>query len=251
MDAIQISEAELTGLTTELDELHHDVGMPAMRESVAELLEANRLSRRRFLVGSGALALGGVALAACGSSSKKSSTATTAGGSPGTLTGDLQIAAMAASLEVLAVQTYQAGLSAAQAGKLGAVPPAIDDFAKTVMSHHQQHADAWNSILTGAGKTKVSKPDPVVKPQVDQMFGQVKDVPGLARLALQLEDIAAATYLNGIGVIQDNKAVAIAASIQPIEMQHAAILNFVLGQYPVPNTFAKTDGARPPSDYSG
>ncbi|MCU1450104.1 MAG: Ferritin-like protein [Acidimicrobiales bacterium] len=248
-DAIQISEGELNELATDLDAIHYDVAMPAMRRSIDDLLEANRLTRRRFLVGSGAVALGGVALAACGSSSKKSSTATTAA-STGPLTGDLQIAAMAASLEILAVQTYQAGLSAAQAGRLGAVPPALADFSKTVISHHQQHAGAWNSILTNAGKAKVSKPDPVVKPQVDQMFGQVKDVPGLAKLALQLEDIAAATYLNGIGVLQDNKAVAIAASIQPVEMQHAAILNFVLGQYPVPNSFAKTDGARPPSDYS-
>ena len=62
--------------------------------------------------------------------------------------------------------------------------------------------------------------------------------------------MAAATYLSGIGVIADKKALAIAASIQPVEMQHAAILNFVLGNYPVPDPFAKTEGARPPSDYS-
>jgi hypothetical protein len=41
------------------------------------------------------------------------------------------------------------------------------------------------------------------------------------------------------------------ATIQPVEMQHAAILNFVLGQYPVPNAFAKTDGARTLSDTIG
>jgi hypothetical protein len=34
-------------------------------------------------------------------------------------------------------------------------------------------------------------------------------------------------------------------------MQHAAILNFVLGNYPVPDSFAKTDGARTPSDAIG
>ena len=34
-------------------------------------------------------------------------------------------------------------------------------------------------------------------------------------------------------------------------MQHAAILNFILGNYPVPDDFAKTEGARPPSDYKG
>ena len=41
-----------------------------------------------------------------------------------------------------------------------------------------------------------------------------------------------------------------AASIQPVELQHAAILNFVLGQYPVPNAFSPTSNARPLTDYT-
>jgi len=36
-----------------------------------------------------------------------------------------------------------------------------------------------------------------------------------------------------------------------VEMQHAAILNFVLGQDPVPDAFAKTDGSRPVTDVVG
>ncbi len=39
-----------------------------------------------------------------------------------------------------------------------------------------------------------------------------------------------------------------AATIEPVELQHAAISNFVLGKYPVPDTFTKTDGARPLTD---
>jgi hypothetical protein len=34
-------------------------------------------------------------------------------------------------------------------------------------------------------------------------------------------------------------------------MRHAAILNFVLGTYPIPDSFAKTDGSREPSDKIG
>jgi hypothetical protein len=34
-------------------------------------------------------------------------------------------------------------------------------------------------------------------------------------------------------------------------MQHAAILNFLLGQYPVPDAFAKTTGARSTKDKIG
>jgi hypothetical protein len=69
--------------------------------------------------------------------------------------------------------------------------------------------------------------------------------------ALALEDPAAATYLSGIPVVSDPGGVKTVATIQPVEMQHAAILNLVLGQYPVPNAFAKTDGARSLSDKIG
>ena len=248
-DPIQISEAELGRLTRDLDQLHNDVSLPALRAGVERFLEETRLSRRRFLAGSGAVALSWLALAACGGGSSKKSSASKTKANTG-LAGDLQIAATAASLEILGAQAYQAGLTAIQQGKLGAnVPPTVTTFGQTVMSQHQQHAAAWNSILTSAGKAAVTVPDPKVKPQIDRQLAQVKDVPGLAKLDLDLENVAAATYLSAIDVIQDHKAIGVAASIQPIEMQHAAILRFVLGQYPVPDGFAKKDGARPASDY--
>jgi hypothetical protein len=262
---LPISEAELSTLTRDLDEAHHAT-LPQMHQAVAEWAERNAEitvprrsgpSRRTFLLSGGA-ALGGLVLAAC-SSSKTSSSNAGAGATPttgaagfGGLTGDLAVAGLAASLENLAVGTYQAGINAATAGKLGSVPPAVVTFAQTAQAQHKDHASAWNAILTSAGKPAVSGVDMTVKTGVvDPAFAQVKDVPGLAKLALELENVAAATYLNGIGVITNPGAIKTAASIQPVEMQHAAILNFVLGQYPVPDTFAKTDGARGPSDQIG
>ncbi len=163
------------------------------------------------------------------------------------------MAALAASLENLAVATYQAGLDAATAGKLGAVPPAIATFATTVQKQHKDHAAAWNSIITGAGKTAISGVDTTVKDAVvTPGFAAVKDIPGLAKFALGLEDAAAATYLNAIqNALQAAAAIKIAATIQPVEMQHSAVLHFVLGDYPVPASFAKTDGARPLTDTIG
>jgi hypothetical protein len=70
----------------------------------------------------------------------------------------------------------------------------------------------------------------------------------LAKLALELENGAAATYLAAIGAVKSPAGIKTAATIQPVEMQHAAILQFLLGQYPVPDSFAKTDGARTTSD---
>jgi hypothetical protein len=258
-----ISESELVRLTADLDEMHRAT-LPAMHaaaegwteqlRSAASDLGSSRTNRRRFLAGGGA-ALGALALAACGSTGSNKATGNpTPTDRPGNapLTGDFAVAALAASLEHLAVDTYQAGLDAATAGKLGAVPPAVATFAATAKAQHSDHAAAWNSVLTNAGKAPVTGVDLTVKNGVvDPAFAGVTDVTGLARLALGLENVAAATYLNGIAVMENNNALKIAASIQPVEMQHAAILNFVLGQYPVPDAFAKTDGYRLTSDQIG
>jgi hypothetical protein len=264
-DPIEISEHELAAMTNDLDDMHHE-SMPKMYESVAEWAEMAKVravasgtsSRRGFLAGSG-LAIGGLILAACGSSKKSGSATTTAGtptsgGSPTTAAAnsDLQIAALATSLENLAVATYQSGINAATAGKLGKVPPAVVTFAQTAQQQHKDHAVAWNAILSSAGKPTVTGVDKTVQTGVvAPAFAKVTDVAGLAMLALQLEEVAAATYLESIGLLQSAGGIKTSASIQPVEMQHAAILNFVLGQYPVPNSFAMTTGARGLSDTIG
>lgn len=279
----QLSEAELSAMTRDLDQMHRDQTLPAMQAAVSEWAESLRTgdtgtprhaSRRTFLLGAAGVGAGGLLLAACGSSSKASSPATTAPGSnssvaggasqSGALSGDLAVAAMAASLENLGVFAYNAGLQAAQAGKLGTVPPAVATFAKTAMAQHKDHAQAWNSVLTAAGKPAVTATDPALTPTVQQKFAQVKDVTGLAELALLIENVAAQTYQNGVGVLSSSKAIAVAATIQPVEMQHAAILYYALGRYPgvqgdqsnsysmgTPLAFNPVTLARPPADYQG
>jgi Ferritin-like domain len=131
------------------------------------------------------------------------------------------------------------------------VPPAVVEFATTAQRHHRDHAAAWNAVLTRSDKQAVTGVDVTVKAQVDQQFSQVKDVAGLARLALELEDVAAATYLAAIDAVKSPAGIKTAATIEPVELQHSAILNFVLGQYPVPNSFTPLTGARPVSDKIG
>ena len=273
-EPIQITEGELVALTTELDDLHHET-FPSFRESLDEWRETGadmhesltRLvtaptSRRGFLMGGGAV-LGGMALVASGATGITAAAARTRAGVPSgvptgvpmkrtqKLTGDLAVVGLAASLENLAVATYQAGIDAATAGKLGTVPPAIVTFATTAQSQHKEHAAAWNAVLTGAKKSAVSGVDLTVKKSVDAAFQQVTDVAGLAKLALTLEEGAAATYLAAINVVKSPAGINTAATIHPVEMQHAAILNFVLGQYPVPDSFAKLDAARTTRDKIG
>jgi len=226
-----------------------------------EALEAGiaKPNRRGFLalVGVGAA---GVALAACSSDNATSTTDTTAaaGGAGSSTTtapkstgsttpagggGDLEVAALAAGLEVLAVNTYGAALAAATAGSLGAVPPAVAEYVTTAQAHHQAALDAWNGVLTGAGEPAVTKPPADLEATVNAEFAKVTDVGGAAALALMLEEIAAATYQKAIPTLESKAAIELAGSIQVVDAQHVAILLFVSGQYPVPDVFASTEKA--------
>jgi hypothetical protein len=279
-----LSEAQLRVMTADLDAMHHDLAMPALKDTLAEWTDdirangdagrgseaAQRLQfdRRRFLTRA-AGAAGGIAgvalLAACSSSSSSTSaTASTsatgsatatgsaaamAGGEGQALSGDLQVVAMAASLENTAIATYMAGIKAATAGKLGTVPAAVVTFAETAMAQHEDHQKAWNAVLTAAGKKPVTAVDPVIQPTVAAALAKVTTVTDLAQLALLLENTAGETYQNGLSVITSSAGIKTAASIQPVEYQHAAILYFVLVKYPVPQAFTGVSLARPASDY--
>ncbi len=202
------------------------------------------LGRRRFL-GSVGVAAGVAAVAvACSndktdtSSATSTPTTTAAGG-----TGDLAVATLAAGLEVLAVNTYQSALDAATAGKLGAVPPAVATFVTTAGAQHKQHLATWNGILSAAGKPEVTAPDAKLQPTVAAEFAKVTDAAGAAKLALMLEEIAADTYAKAIPTLQSKDAIKAAAQIFIVDQQHQAILNYALGNYPVPEVFVNPDKA--------
>ena len=216
-------------------------------------LSTSAFSRRKFLIG-GTMAAGlAVVTAACGSDDDDvdaGSTGTTSGdadtSASGDASGDLGVAAFAAGLEVLAVGTYKAALDAAVAGKLGDVPAAGAEFVKTALKQHEEHLAAWNKVLKGAGQPEVSTPNAQLKPVVDAEFGKAKGFGDAAKLARTLEETAAATYLSAIPNLKSKDAIKLAASIQATDAKHVAILNFVLGEYPVPDVFAKTDKAAKP-----
>ena len=275
-----LSEAELLAMTADLDAMHHDLTLPALRDSLAEWTDDIRaqdhdadaarqllFDRRRFLTRAAGTA-GGIAgvalLAACSSSSSTatasatatSSAAATATGAAASvdgegqaLSGDLQVVAMAAGLENSGIATYMAAIKAATTGKLGPVPLAVVTFAETALAQHQDHQKAWNAVLTAAGKKPVTAVDPVIQPTINAAMAKVTSVTALANLALLVENTAGETYQNGLSVIKSAAGIKTAASIQPVEFQHAAILSFVLGKYPVPNAFTGVSLARPPSDY--
>lgn len=209
------------------------------------------LTRRGFLAATGLTGAAVVAVSYLGSAPAGASLRSAASAKARTakkpsLEGDLDTAAFAASLEVLAVATYQAALDAATAGKLGAVPPAVATFVQTAGDQHQAYLDTLNGLLTANGRPAVTEPDPTLKATVDAKFAQVADAGGAATLARELEEIASATYLKAIPNLTPDTAV-IAASINCVGQQRVATLNFALGDYPVPDTFASTAKAASPA----
>jgi len=203
-------------------------------------LAGARVSRRRFLAGTGAVA--GVALvtAACGDDDDDAAEEPGAGGGA---EGDLAVAKLAAGLEVLAVEAYTAALDAATSGALGAVPPAVATYVTTAKSHHEEHRDAWNAVITGAGEDEVTEPNATLKPTVDNGLAAATTVADAANLALTLENIASQTYLSAIPTLSSADAIMQAGQIQVVDQQHIAVLLFALGMYPVPEVFQKTDQA--------
>lgn len=219
--------------------------------SLLERVSPSPLSRRKVLLGGGVGALALVA-AACGGDDDDDPATT---GDPDTTTttesasgggGDVATATAAAGLELLAVNTYQAALDAAGSGALADVPEAVATFITVAQGHHQAALDEWNALLTQLGESEVTAiPEPLtdLETTVNDAFAQAEDVVAVAELALTLEQTAADTYFDAIPSIENAEALSLAASIQPIDMQHAAILHYVLGEYPVPDTFSNNENS--------
>jgi len=49
-EVMAISEHQLATMTSDLDQLHHDVGMPAMNAAIQQWTEKTRTNRRGFLI---------------------------------------------------------------------------------------------------------------------------------------------------------------------------------------------------------
>jgi hypothetical protein len=256
-----ISEHELGAMTRELDDMHQS-SMSDVRASMAALTDrvvgmtGTIANRRSFLIGGAAL-IGTAAIAACGSSSSGTtpkaaggSTAATTGGSSSKAspyTGDLKVVALAAALENLAVAGYGLVLKSAGKGKYGKVPPSIAQFATTVQKQHMDHAAAWNSVLTNAKLPAVTTAPLTIAKGAVASLTAAKTIPDVAKVALGIENSAAETYVFAVANVTNPGGIQVAASIAPVEAMHAAILGFVLGQYPVPNSNIGISNAVQPS----
>ncbi len=160
----------------------------------------------------GALLVGALASAASATSSK-----------------DVQILQTAASIENLAVSTYKTALTLPYIGG-SAANPVVTKFAQVTMGQHAQHADAFNAAAKQLGGKAQSQPDPTFVPVVQKAVAGLSGASaaqgalGVVGLALELEDLAAETYVKDTVLATGETRKALFASIMGVEAQHVSVL---------------------------
>lgn len=214
---MEISERELRQLARDVDEQHRD-GMATMASDIAELHAETRRFRvaggggalRKAGFGAGVLTIGGSGL-------------TIANMMPAAAADldDGDIASFAESVELAAVEAYKA---AAASGKL---QPAVVDVGTTFAGHHAEHAKAFGGA---AGSKATGMPNPKLLEAVGGQLKAAQDQAAILKIAYDLENAAAATYLFAIGALKSSAALALTASILPVESQHAVVLGQALSK---------------------
>ncbi len=236
-------------------------GTTMSTDEKAALLGVPSPGRRHLFKMGGATILGAAVLAACGSddddTSSASSSSTTAmeggdgdGASESDM--DLPLARTAASLEKLAVDTYQVGIDSGLV-----TTAAIGDAAKLFQEHHQTHLDALNGVISGAGGAEVTEQNEAVfKALVEPAVSAATTEADIVMLAYDLESAAAQTYAFAGGALSVPELRSTIMTIGGIEVRHAAVLQvaamalspldvFPDGRafYPGDNPLADIDGA--------
>ena len=224
---MDITEHELSASLREVDDQHRSqmAGMPAQ---IAELHEGEgarglRSERSRLLSGrtgrtgrSGlVLAVGSAVLTFRQLLSPSIAAQAAAGNDVGAL------AAFAQSVELAAVEAYKA---AAGSGKV--TTKAVGAAATLFASHHTEHAAAFGGAAKAAA---TNKPNPKLLAAVAEQLKGAADEKAIIKIAYDLENAAAATYMFALGATTDKGALGLMASILPVEAQHAVVLGSVLG----------------------
>ena len=142
---------------------------------------------------------------------------------------DVQILQTAASIENLAVATYKTALTLPYIGG-SAADPVVTKFCQVTMGQHAQHADAFNAAAKHLGGKAQNKPDPAFVPVVNKAVASLSGATaaqgslGVVALALELENIAAETYVKDTTLAKSTTNKALFASIMGIEAQHVSVL---------------------------
>jgi ferritin-like protein len=136
---------------------------------------------------------------------------------------DVQMLQTSASLENLAVATYDTALALPFIGGDGA-NATVKAFVTTTRGQHADHAKAFNDALTKLGGKLQPGADPVLIDVVNKAKPTLTDAGKVVDLAITLETGATETYQNNVAALADPNAKMVTASIMGVEAQHVAVL---------------------------
>ncbi len=145
---------------------------------------------------------------------------------------DVQLLQTATSIENLAVNTYATAETLAYVGGSTA-NPVVKKFVEVTKSQHTQHAKAFAAAVRSLGGKPQTHPDPAFVPVVNKAVASLagasaaQGAMGVVSLALELEDVAAQTYVEDTITATSSANKALFASIMGVEAQHAAVLRAV------------------------
>jgi hypothetical protein len=106
----------------------------------------------------------------------------------------------------------------------------VTKFAQVTMGQHVEHAAAFNSAIKSLGGKAQTHPDPAFVPVVNKAVSGLSTATaaqgalGVVGLALELENIAAETYIKDTTLVKSTSNKQLFASIMGIEAQHVAVL---------------------------
>jgi hypothetical protein len=213
-DALRPTHEALDELVEVSHSSHHDdvISNHAFHEEQQRSLRSS-IGSTTLLGAAGGLALVGVLASSAGATSSA----------------DVQLLQTAASIENLAVATYKTALTLPYIGG-SAANPVVTKFAQVTMGQHAQHADAFNAAAKQMGGKTQTKPDPAFVPVVDKAVKGLgtataaQGALGVVALAMELENIAAETYVKDTVLAKSSTNKALFASIMGIEAQHVSVL---------------------------
>ena len=222
-----------------LPALFESDGIPAAAKADVVL---GGLHRRDFLrLGATTVATTAVFAACAGSAQTALTDATTTTFDKGDRQYDVVILRTASSIEALAVLAYQ------QVIDRGLLSGSVADVAKAFQEHHTKHGESFKALTRKLGGRPFEQPNPAVMTQLQPTLAALGNEADALRLALQLEQAAAATYTANVSEFVDETQVATLAqamaAVAGVEARHAAILLGALGEPTASAAFQTGEGA--------
>jgi hypothetical protein len=135
---------------------------------------------------------------------------------------DVTLAVFATSVELAAVAAYEA------AGASADLDAGAKSTAQLFGGHHSEHAAALTQLLTDNGYAEEVTANAALLAVFAPRIQGAADQAALAQVLYDLEDGAASTYLFAMGAFESAAIAGAAATILPVEAQHAVAWSLLI-----------------------